>query len=97
MPRYRDEFRKIINANPEIFEEFAKIHDLYSKDAKSHQNEFNRIGGQVVTLIEEAERHLCGKTERGQYAKYSSNLSDKFRNEVKAFFPLIDFVGVKVA
>lgn len=96
MPKYRDYFRKMLEENEELFANFSQVHSKYANDKQTHQEEFNKVGDEVMLVVREWEGRLCGHSEKGQYAKFSSTLADKFWEEVKAFFPLIDFVGVKV-
>jgi hypothetical protein len=95
MPKYRAYFREMVEQNQALFADFKIIHDEYEKDQVSHQVVFNKQGEVVVELIRDWERRLCGGMEKGNNAKYSANLSEKFWNEVRAFFPMIDYVGVK--
>jgi len=80
-----------------LFSEFAKIHDRYEKDQFKWQKDFNRSGREIMDLVREYEKKLCGKTERGKNAVFSGRLAERFREEVKAYFPLIDFIGVVVS
>lgn len=79
------------------FAEFADVHANYAQDQTKWQAEFNRVGKPITQILHDWEKRLCGHTEKGHYAQFSSKLADKFQAEVKAFFPLIDFVGVKVS
>ncbi len=83
--------------NKELFDSFKKVHDGFIKDPESFQFRFNKIGKKVLEIVQEHENKLCGKTERGVYNKFSGNLSEKFRQEVKTLFTKIDFVGVKIS
>lgn len=96
MPKFREYFREMIDTHEEEFKEFADVHALYAQDKKKWQDEFNQKGEVVNEIIRTWESRLCGKSERGNNAVFSSRLAEKFRGEVKAFFPLIDFVGVKI-
>ncbi len=96
MPKYRDYFRQMMEENKEMFEDFAAIHAKYMLDDEKWQEEFNRLGEPIVETMREWEGRLCGTTEKGNNAKYSSRLADKFWEEIKAFFPKIDFVGIEV-
>lgn len=82
--------------NQELFEEFATVHQKYEDNRTQWQDEYNKQGQMVVEVIREWESRLCQHSEKGEYAKFSSKLSEKFWEEVKAFFPLIDFVGVEI-
>jgi hypothetical protein len=42
------------------------------------------------------ERKLCSGMEKGNNSVYSNKLADKFWNEVRAYFPNIDQVGLKI-
>lgn len=79
---------------PSLFTEFRAIHDNYAKDPDPWKAEFNRVGRQVQEVVHDYERRLCGKTESGQYSKFSGGLSEKFWNELRAVFPKIDYIGV---
>ena len=45
--------------------------------------------------IRDYDRKLCAQMGKGQYSKFSEQLSEKFWAEVRKIFPKIDFVGVK--
>ncbi len=96
-PLYRTILRQLMQEHVAEFSAFAKAHDAYQKQGAKHQAVFNEIGSPVVEFLREGERRLCGKTERGTYSAYSSTLAEKYWKEVKAFFPLIDFVGAKIS
>lgn len=96
MPKFRDYFRQMLSENEQVFLEFADIHEKYANDKAKYQSEFNRIGAPIQELLVEWEKKLCGHSEKGVYAKYSSKLAEKFRAEAKAYFPLVDFIGLKV-
>jgi len=96
MTKFRDYFEKMLVENTKIFEEFRKIHLDYSIDRATNQDKFNDIGEKAVEIIREWDNRLCKNTERGMYSKFSANLSDKFWEEVRGHFPLIDRVGLKV-
>jgi len=86
----------MIEANKELFNKFRDVHDKYANDEEKYQEEFNAVGGKVVDLIRDYELRLTAKSESGQFAKYSSNLADKFWNRIRRDFPQIDFVGTKI-
>ncbi len=79
------------------FATFKDIHDNYLKDPKAWKVKFDEEGAKILEIVQNYEDILCAKTEKGTYAKFSNNLSDKFRDQVRAFFPKIDFVGVKIS
>ena len=96
MPKYRDLIRQMFSENEKLFMEFKDLHDKYAADRKKWQNEYNQMGTQVMEIIRVFEARLCGKSERGGNGVFSPKLADKFWVEIRAFFPLIDFVGVKI-
>jgi hypothetical protein len=97
MPKYRDYFRRMINEHETEFAEFKRIHDQYAKDQKKWQAEYNIKGKKILEIIRKTESELCGNMERGDKAMFSSNLSEKYWGEVRAFFPMIDLVGAEIS
>lgn len=89
-------YQEMLNKNPDLFAHFQAIHDQYTLSPSQHQTEFNEVGAQVVDLVTEYENKLCRTSEKGQYAKYSHNLSDKFHELVRSDFPKIDDVGLEI-
>lgn len=87
----------MLEQNKELFSSFKFAHDLFVQNPDANQNLFNEVGEKILPIVREHEARLCGKTERGVYSKFSSNLAEKFRGEVKVHFPRIDFVGVKIS
>jgi len=77
------------------FLNFKEVHDRFLEDPDSVKDEFNEKGSKLVALIRNYELRLTAQQNRGQYSKFSSNLSDKFWDQVRGFLPKIDFVGVK--
>ncbi len=96
MTKFAQVYQEMVVQNQELFDTFKTIHANYMINRDAWQEKFNTVGGQVVEVIKKYENILCGKTEGGGYGKYSSNLSEKFWNEVRKNFPKIDFVGVKI-
>lgn len=84
----------MLEAHQDIFKEFKKLHDNYEVDPKKYQAEFNEKGLEIQAILRKWENNLCGKSESGKFGKFSSNLADKFREEVKVHFPKIDHVGM---
>ena len=97
MPKYRDYFRQMLQEHEEVFTAFAEVHAKYQLDQQKWQDEYNKLGEPIKDIIREWEQRLCGHSEKGQYAQFSAKLAEKFQEEVKSFFPLIDFIGVKVS
>lgn len=87
----------MMEKNEWLFGEFKKVHDGYMLNPQKYEEQFNKLGKEVVDEIREWERRLCGFSEKGQYGVFSSKLAEKFWNEVRAYFPKIDFVGVRLS
>lgn len=95
----------MVEANKELFDKFAKVHTNYGMDndkqslaggTSKFQEEFNREGEEVLAVIHEWENRLCSHSEKAGYANYTGNLAEKFQEEVKSHFPLIDHIGIIV-
>lgn len=97
MVKFKEYFKAMCEENAARFAEFQFIHDLYKENRKANQVVFNEQGIAVRKIIEDWDRKLCGRMERGKNATYSQRLSEKFWGEVKAKFPLIDFVGATIS
>jgi hypothetical protein len=95
MTKYQQAYEEMIMGRKADFEVFKKIHDLYKTDQTRWKEEFDRLGKPLLRIIEEEESRLCMKMEGGGKGKFSSKVAEKFREEVKKNFPLIDLVGVK--
>ena len=85
----------MVDQNKELFARFQQIHDEYALNPQVNKAKFNEIGSEMQDIIRHYEHILCGKSESGGYGKFSSNLSQKFWDEVRKDFPKIDFVGIK--
>ncbi|MCH7641084.1 hypothetical protein IID22_02735 [Patescibacteria group bacterium] len=94
MVKYKEYYQKMLEDNGEIFSSFKNLHDSYTLNPQSHQKEFNTRGEKVLEIIREYENRLCTNTERGVYNKYSAKLAEKFQNEVRVHFPMIDRIGL---
>lgn len=95
-PKYKEYFQLMVKNNTQPFEEFRVVHDKYLLDPDGYQEEFNEAGSGVVKIIRQWEDKLCNRSEGSGYGKYSTNLAEKFQNEVRREFPKIDCVGLSV-
>lgn len=93
-PKYKHFYSLMLEHNTELFEKFTKIHEGFSTDPKTWSDQFHDVGREIKDVMHDWERRLCSGTERGNYAQYSSKLSEKFWAEIKKDFPLIDQVGL---
>jgi hypothetical protein len=80
--------------NKAQFDEFRVLSEKYAQDKKGLQPEYNRLGEPIVKIIHDWESRLCLTMEKGNNGNYSARLAEKFWEEVRTHFPLIDFVGV---
>lgn len=94
MTKYKEYFDMMLRENKELFDEFRGIHDKYGMEQDKLQNEFNKIGGKVLNVIRTWEDKLCGRSEGSGYASYSGGLAQKFQDEIRKVFPMIDNVGI---
>ena len=94
MPKYKEYFKRMMDENRQLFDKFGEVHIRYMQDPKGVQTEFNQKGQEVLDVIHKYENLLCGKSESGGYAKYSTNLADKFHEIIKINFPRIDSIGI---
>lgn len=92
--KYKEFYKNTVEGNKTIFARFIEIHDKYSKDKDKFEHEFHEIGSEIMTILKKAEDKLCFQTENGRYGKFSSQLAEKFWEEIKKDFPLIDTVQV---
>ena len=95
MRQYQVTYETMIDENKKLFDEFFRIHEEYVKNPNIVQEKFNFVGRQIQDVIHDYERRLCGKTEGGQYSKFSTNLSEKFWEIIRKDFPKIDYIGVR--
>ena len=96
MPKYKEYVERMLAGNKELFEKYAELEGRYSQDEEAYQEEFNKLGEKVILVTKEWENKLCRQSEKAGYSSYTTALAEKFQNEVKKHFPLIDHVGVVV-
>jgi hypothetical protein len=96
MPRYKEYVVKMIEENKDIFDEFKILHDRYEQDQENLQEEYNAKGAKITDLVRDYENRLCANTERGAFVKFSGNLAEKFHEELRKVFPMIDHIGLIV-
>ncbi len=93
--KYRQLFLEMMEQHRDLMLDFKDIHDKFLQNEEEYKNEFNEKGKKVVDIIREYEMKLTAHQNSGQFSKYSSGLADKFWDQIRAFLPRIDFVGVK--
>lgn len=94
MAKYQQVFEEMLSQNSELFDTFRKIHNQYSQDPQTWRAKYNEEGEKVMMIIRRYETRLCGKSEGSGFGKFSGGLSEKFWNQVRKEFPLIDEVGL---
>ena len=95
-PKYKEYFNNMFEQHRELFTQFMLTNQDYMADRQAHSEAFNQQGKQVKAIVTEWEARLCGRMERGKNSTYSANLSEKFWDEVRKYFPCIDEVGIKI-
>lgn len=85
----------MLEENQELFDEFRAIHDAYVVNPSANQAKYNAIGSTVMDIVRDSERRLVSKMGAGKYSKFSTNLSEKFMEEIQKIFPKIMFIGVE--
>lgn len=95
MTAYQQSFQTMLEENKELFDQFKEVHDAFSINPNANKEKFNEIGREVTDVIREYDRKLCAQMGKGQYSKYTQNLSEKFWGEVRKVYPKIDFVGIQ--
>ncbi len=95
MTKSQQYFQDMLEYNKKIFDEFKKLHEKYENAPEKFQDEFNEKGEEILRIIRKYENLLCSSSENSGFGKYSSNLADKFWEQIRKYFPKIDFIGVK--
>ncbi|MBU0569149.1 hypothetical protein KKB40_00015 [Patescibacteria group bacterium] len=96
MVKYKEYVQKMLDENKQAFDEFQKLHDNYEASPDEFQGKFNKEGEKILEIVREYEGRLCRNTERGMYNNFSAGLAEKFHEELKGHFPMIDHVGLIV-
>lgn len=86
----------MVEENKKAFDEFTNSHFLYSQDPDMRQDDFNKEGEKIQKIIHEWEDRLCKNSEKAGFSSYTGNLAEKFQDEVRNHFPLIDHIGIIV-
>lgn len=94
--KYREYFDLMLKDHKETFENFKDIHDHYTLEPEKYQKIYNDYGREILEIVQEYENRLCSKSENSGYGKYSTNLADKFREEVKKYLPKINSIGLQI-
>jgi len=96
MTKFKEYYQKMIKDNQTLFEEFRLLHDKYALDPDKLQTKFNDLGKKVQEVAHEWEDRLCKQSEKSSYSKFSPKLAEKFQDEIRKNFPMIDHIGIIV-
>lgn len=94
MVKYKQVYTDTVAAHKAEFESFREIHDLYKSNQKKYAKHYNIQGKKIRDYLDRAVNVLCGKSESSGHGMFSSVLADKFWAEVRADYPMVDFIGV---
>lgn len=95
--KFKEYFDMMLKENKELFENFKDIHDHYTLEPEKYQKIFNDYGREILEVVQDWENRLCSKSEGSGYGKYTLNLSEKFRAEIKKYLPKINSIGLQKA
>jgi len=96
MTKYKEYCQKMLANHKSLFDRFREVHDKYHLSPDKFQEEFNSIGVQVMDIVKEWEDKLCNRSEGSGYGSFTTKLAEKFMNEVRKEFSMIDRVGIVV-
>ncbi len=94
--KYKEYYDRMIAENKNTFDGFTRLHFEYSTDQDKFQNKFNIEGEKILKIIKEWEDKLCSQSEKAGYGSYTGGLAEKFQEEVRSHFPLINHIGIVV-
>ncbi len=97
MTKHQKIFNTMLEENKDFFDNFKQLHDKYKDNQEAYRDEYNKEGEKALEIIRRYEQSLVAKSTTSQYAKFSGNLSDKYWEAVRNYFPMIDFIGVQTA
>lgn len=95
MTKYRQAVQEMLEENKDLFDSFTQVHDAYVLNPEMNKGKFNSIGSEIMDVIRDYERKLCAKMGAGQYSKFSTNLSEKFMEEIQKIYSKIMFIGIE--
>ncbi len=94
--KYKKIFEEIWNKDKELFQKFVLLNNDYDDPDRREEleEEFQKIGGKVKDMLQEGENELCRQMEKSEKRVFSSNVAEKYWDEVRKYFKYIDMVGV---
>ena len=93
--KYKQYYRDMIKQNSELFEKFKIVHDNFVEEPEKYKDQFNEVGEKVMEIVRSFEQRLTSQMTGSGYGKFSNNVTDKFRDEIRKDYKKFDFVGVK--
>jgi len=93
--RFKEAYEQMIKDNKDLFDRFRIVHDNFEQNETAHQEEFNDLGREVMSVVRKYEDILCRRSEETGHGGYTAALAEKFQNEVRKHFSKIDSIGVK--
>lgn len=95
MTKFKEYFQRMIESNKEAFDSFRKVHDEYVLNPDVNQEKLNKEGKEILKIIKEWESKLCHQQEK-RYSQYAGKLAEKFWEEIRKEFSMIDYIGIIV-
>lgn len=95
MAKYKEVYELMVKENTELFDEFEWVHENYLKNPDKWQRTFNMVGEKVLEVVRKYEDILCRKSEGAGFGKFSSNLAEKFQQELRKHFPKFNHIGIQ--
>lgn len=94
--KFKKIFEEIWKENDKLFKKFFLLNNEYDDKRKRGkiEEDFQTVGSKVRELLQEGENELCRQMEKSNHRAFSSNLADKYWDEVRKYFKYIDLVGV---
>lgn len=92
--KYQQYFKRMLEVEKELFDNFRVLHDNYALNPEKYQKEFNKEGERALQVIAHWETKLCRQSEIGGYSFSTPKLAEKFREEIRQNFPEIDRIGI---
>ena len=59
MTKYKEYFKRMVEENKELFDKFAELHTDYGMANDKFQEEFNKEGEKILSVVHEWENRLC--------------------------------------
>ena len=95
MTKFKEYFQRMIEQNQDAFDKFRNVHNEYVLNPDPNQENYNIEGAKILKIIKEWESKLCHQQEK-TYSQYAGKLAEKFWQEVRKEYPMIDHIGIIV-